>query len=73
MNVLTHGNVDERRTELLFGLLLSILKGDHSSPPRERGSAARQLDELSRTELRVLRYLPTNLRDPRSHESSMSP
>jgi LuxR family maltose regulon positive regulatory protein len=42
-------------------LLLEIVDVLEGSPPRENGRSTHAMSQLSATELRVLRYLPTNL------------
>jgi LuxR family maltose regulon positive regulatory protein len=42
-------------------LMLAILEAQPGPPSPENGTEKSTLDELSHTELRVLRYLPTNL------------
>jgi DNA-binding CsgD family transcriptional regulator len=46
----------------LIAEILGLLAGNQPSPPR--GEAARLHEPLSRTETRVLRFLPTNLSAP---------
>ena len=45
-------------------LLADILDVLHSSSPSTTGRSASQAEELSPSELKVLRYLPTNLSRP---------
>jgi DNA-binding NarL/FixJ family response regulator len=47
-----------------IALALAILEAQPVSTPRESRAEMCLLDELSHTELRVLRYLPTNLSRP---------
>ena len=46
----------------LLSDILDVLAG--SSPPQRQGDSVAALDELSDAELRVLRYLPSNLKAP---------
>lgn len=75
--VLDPGHDDERGTGLRLmidqsyaltreniALLLAILEVQDKRSARKKESGASQPYELSRTELRVLRYLPTNLSRP---------
>ena len=57
------------------GLLADVLDVPHGSPPAARQqSASPPAEELSPGELRVLRYLPTNLSRPEiAGELSVSP
>jgi ATP/maltotriose-dependent transcriptional regulator MalT len=47
-----------------IALLLAILEGQDRQSSSKKQASASQLNELSLTELRVLRYLPTNLSRP---------
>ncbi|MGA5900318.1 LuxR C-terminal-related transcriptional regulator [Streptomyces venetus] len=53
-----------RRQSAHAALLTDILDVIHGTPPATKASPATAAQELSPTELRVLRYLPTNLSRP---------